>query len=671
MTFLSATTIADIAGLTNRAVERALRRALVGTHPTWHGARLAVRERPGRGGRSGLLLEARLDSLPIGIQEAQKAFSAAFEGRLSHGEKAQSERDWWYGLLSPALAFEKHSPSRGAVVRDIASRRHMRPDGTWATLTERTIHRKLAQYESGRAIAALARPKRADAGRRRTTVSLAFDKAVAGQLDPSKVERIAHELRQHVRSLIKSGESPGYVSLQANLRLRELAKDAGFDPGEAVCRVPAAFISAEKVFAKVHRFKTDRKAYEDRKPRIPRSRSGLQPMDVLVGDVTPLDVAFRRHDGSIAYPRCIAWLDLATNRIWIDVVLLEKGEGIRNADVIASFVRMLEKWGAPRALLLDNGSEYNFAAFMDDALKLIDSQGRRLIDRIEPWAERDSNIVRAQPYNAAAKPIEGIFSVLTRTAFPALPGFSGGERMKKKTANVGHEPVPFPGTIDDLRSAVAAAVSLYHLKPQRGTMRGLSPQQAYAKELEAGWGRTAVNPDAMRIAFSTEETRVVHQGAIRQGNRRWTCRELQAYHGDRVTVRIPKYEDWQRLPVYDDAGELLGFAEADVPYGFLDPAGAVETRERQRVHRQSLRALDRSAPDIDVLAERAAFVQAAGPGPEAAVIATIAPSDKARQVLDGFSETSSQRRNRQQDEWEREVTERLALIEGNKANGQA
>ena len=57
-------------------------------------------------------------------------------------------------------------------------------------------------------------------------------------------------------------------------------------------------------------------------------------------------------------------------------------------------------WGLPSALYLDNGSEYRWADFVDDAMKLI--------ARVTFTDDRDSRVVRARPYNAPAKAIEGI-----------------------------------------------------------------------------------------------------------------------------------------------------------------------------------------------------------------------------------------------------------------------
>jgi len=60
---------------------------------------------------------------------------------------------------------------------------------------------------------------------------------------------------------------------------------------------------------------------------------------------------------------------------------------------------------------------------------------------------------------------------------------------------------------------------------------------------------TAIEADTLRIAFSEEKPRVVRQGSVDYDGRQWTCRELQAYQGELVSVLVPKYADWSRLPV--------------------------------------------------------------------------------------------------------------------------
>lgn len=226
-------------------------------------------------------------------------------------------------------------------------------------------------------MAALGRAKRNDAGTARVFVTRTWD-AVVPFTDTVK-ERIALHLRQYIRGLVQKGEAPSNIRMLAARKLANFTFEAGHPIDAAdrarVCHIPKGHVDREAIHRKVRVFDADRKAHEDAKPRIRRTRSGLLPMDIIVGDVHPIDVLITREDGSTTTARAIAWLDFASNRVWIAPVRLEKGEGVRNDHVIASFARMVTAWGMPRALHLDNGSEYNWAAFIDDALKLIDRDG--------------------------------------------------------------------------------------------------------------------------------------------------------------------------------------------------------------------------------------------------------------------------------------------------------
>lgn len=640
--WLPSTAFGALAGIARQKAHRALRRELLSSH-CWRGANLVVRAVHGRGGRSGLQYQVRVDSLPLDLQERWKALQRPVNARLNHGAKAQVERDRLYGIISSALPFAKGSPERASAVRDIAARRHMKPDGSWETLSERTIQRKLQRFEASGSVAALSRPKRIDVGAKRVILSRRWDEAVS--LPEGQKQRIADQLREYVRSLHKDGEPLTSLRALASNHLAKLTAENAGPIDTATCVVPINFIQAERIWRKVHTFKTDRKAYEDTaRPRVRRTRAGYMPMDVVVADIHPIDIYVRREDGSPGTPRGIAWLDIATNRIWIDVVLLEKGEGIRNAHVIASFLNMVRHWGAPRALYLDNGSEYNWAEFVDDALKLIDRDGN---GKIAPWTERVSQIIRAQAYNAAAKPVEGVFSTLETHHFSRIPGWSGGDRLRKKSANVGRDPEPFPGTFDELRTLIGSAVDYYESMPQRGSLGGKSPRSVFDAAVKAGWQKTQIEPNAFRIAFSTEESRKVHQGSIKHAGQFWTCPELQAYQGDRVTALIPKYEDWSALPLRGEDGELLGFARPDTKFGFLDPAGAREAKKRQLIHRNGVRALDRTVPDIDPLAERAAFVAALPPPPVPPTAAIVTPSYEAARFAAELKLTPAELRDRE------------------------
>ncbi|MBB4018335.1 hypothetical protein GGR16_003382 [Chelatococcus caeni] len=654
--FIPVSELAQAAGLTNRAIERAITRTVAGQRATWRGATLVVRKVHGRGGRSGIRYEVRVDSLPLELQERLRALKSTSESPLRHGEKAQQERDWWYGLIAPALVHERHSRARGAAIAEIVSRRHMRPDGRWVSVSERTVQRKIAAFED-EGYAGLARRKRADAGAPRVIVSWRWDKAVP--LDDAGKHRIADALRQYVRGLHKAGEARALLADLASFKLEQLTRKAGCDLGaqaSELCRVPQPFLDQEKAYRRVALLRRDRKTFEDQKPRVLRKLAGA-PMEVVYGDIHPVDIVLRREDGSTAHARAIGWLDDATRRVWLDIILVEKGKGIRNRDVIQSFINMVNAWGAPRTLYLDNGSEYNWAEFIDDALQLLDKTGQPLIERVEPGR---AGIVRAQPYNAAAKSIEGIFSVLERNYFQAVPGWIAGDRMKKKTSSVGGKVEPFPGTLEEFRDLIGMQIRLYHrICQQRGKLKGRSPDQAYKEAIDAGWTMTAVQADAFRLAFSHVRELTVWQGAISFKRERWTCRELVRWQERKISVRIPKYEDWNRLPLLDRDGNLVGFAERQHAYHPLDTAGAVEAREISRLHTKEVIAMARSAPDVDLLRERSAFLDAQPPAPVAPIGATIGASDEAERFLAAWNETPAERRKRERRERELKAHEEI------------
>ena len=116
--------------------------------------------------------------------------------------------------------------------------------------------------------------------------------------------------------------------------------------------------------------KDARQFFDRMLPRIRRHREGLQPMDIVVGDVHPIDILLTRADGSTVTPRAIAWLDVATQRLHVTLVQLEKGEGIKQVHVAQAFAAMCSAWGLPHQLYLDNGAEYGWQDMLDGFAQL-------------------------------------------------------------------------------------------------------------------------------------------------------------------------------------------------------------------------------------------------------------------------------------------------------------
>jgi hypothetical protein len=66
----------------------------------------------------------------------------------------------------------------------------------------------------------------------------------------------------------------------------------------------------------------------------------------------------------------IAWMDIVTRRVWIDILLIEGRGGVRGLDVARSFFAMCCEWGIPSRVYTDNGGEYNFVEYLQDFLAL-------------------------------------------------------------------------------------------------------------------------------------------------------------------------------------------------------------------------------------------------------------------------------------------------------------
>lgn len=663
ISFINLPELARLAGLTERAIEKAVARSLRDHAYTWRGVHLAVRIVHGRGGRSGRQYEVRRDSLPLDLQQHFKDRYGEAPPQLSHGPQAQEEREFWYHVIAPALAHAKSSRERGQAIREAASQERWRPGRKPFRVSERSIQRKLDDYEA-HGLAGLGRAKRADTGRTKVIVTRRWDQAVS--LNAAEKHRIADRIRGYVGGLALKSTAPALIRQFAAVELAKLTREAGCDLGAnaaSVCHLPKMFIESERQrLRKATQLKRHRKGFDDDQPRGLRTLA-RKPMMVLYGDVHPVDIALQRPDGSIVHARMIGWLDDATRRFRFDLVVLKKRKGIGNRHVIQSFINTVKAWGLPEILYIDNGSEYRFADHLKDAMQLAGNNGRR-------------TIIRALPYNASAKPIEGIFKLLENSYWNGIPGWIGGDRVKKKTANVGNKIDPFTGSLEQFHEVIANGVNTYHWVPQeRGKLKGRSPNQAYQQAIQAGWTMTEVHADAFRLAFSHKRELKWRQGAVSIGGSRWTCPELVTWLGRTITALIPKYEDWTRIPLLDPAtGELVGMAEPQKAYGPTETAGAIEVGMAKSEHLAAVMKLARSVPDIDPLREQVKFLAMQAPSPIAPIGATIGASDDALRMIAAFNETPKAKAEREKREYEAHVQQQLdagaAVLAGIRRNRQ-
>ena len=177
----------------------------------------------------------------------------------------------------------------------------------------------------------------------------------------------------------------------------------------------------------------------------------------------------------------------------------------------------------PGALYLDKGSEYNWAGFVDDAMKLL---GSRLV------FGRESNVVNAIPYNARAKEIEGFFGRFERHYLANTPGWIRGDRMKSKTSNVGKAPTPFDGDFSRFSRLIEAQLTIYHSARKRGvSSRACRPFRRWTGQFQAvGRRRKSILSPSSRLfrLKSGARTRAATFNLIARAGLAMACKAFSA-----------------------------------------------------------------------------------------------------------------------------------------------
>lgn len=612
----------------------------------WRGAILTVRAVPGRGGASGVRFEVAMASLPSELQARIRSTRLPPAPRVKpeHARVQampcpRSEADLRLSaVLAVRAAGPIGSPARAARVAElVASLRYLSGDRAGRPVAERTIRAWVAEYEKA-GLAAVKRKRRADRGLARVIAWRAWDDAMEAAGVPIERQReIASRLDALVRGHWKAGAaSAANIQFDMAPECRDLALAAGVTQEgpamAALCRIPLHYIGArERRRARVeHIRKADAAKWAaDHVSRVRRNRGGLRPMDLVAADVRHSDILYARPDGSHATAKMVAFLDLATNRLFGRAFLLPKGQMIRREHVLTALRDMMADpaWGVPRGLYFDNGGEFRVGAAADD-LAHIAAMARTLGAVFDARDAADLSgepgVINSEAYNPQSKVIESVFSAFTRSIEASYPGFVGGDRMAKKTTNQGRAPVPMRGSEAEVLAAYDEMVAFWNAKPQqRGAIAGRSPDKAFAAFVAGGWQAVTLDPGEFALAFGKDTLRQVKRGGELDVNGiAFRHDMLAAMVGESVRVRVPIL-DPSRIVVMDDKGAPLCVAREVESYGFRDLAGAGERKRRLRAGREAAQAAAAGAADVDLRAARARAMAAlpppAAPTPQAVV----------------------------------------------------
>lgn len=614
MHWLSTPRFAALAAINRRNAMKALARASCGKN--WRGAMLIVREVEGRGGRSGNCYQVLLSSLPEHLQAAFRNLSEAGPSPLLSAQHMADKMSAVSSLDTRAIAAHaspckfiaapnqsateakrhavlrfiretrKGTKERAEAIRD-ASRHHDVP--------ARTIHNWIKQAEDhGWDLDAFGRKRPADAGRQRTWVSREFDKHFrAAGYGHEELADLADWLTREIAGWWQSPvQRAGWkrVHLEVRTSLHRECKARGFHLPANAFDISRRRIEQLRFHRAVDVMQNDAKRFDDAKPRIRRDNSLFQPMEQIVMDVKPLDCVLSRPDGSLAYPKLIGFMDTGTHRLFGRIILLPKGEGVRQEHVTDAFLDMVQDpdWGFPQQLYYDNGSEYAHFELIREALKMIADEGARVI-------------IKAKPYSGASKPIESKFSVIDRHITALMAGYTGSNRMDKKVQRVGRQAEPYLGAVEAFEEEFFLRLRDFHaFEIGSGPFKGRSPMEVYREHVDRGWRPVSVNRLALDCAFAKHlGERKIDRGVITIGSERFRHPELAAFTGRRVQVRKPYRREAWPLAELPEVGWIALQPEMYSLPG--DITGAAEAGRLQKSHKRAVRQLKAQANPVDPL----------------------------------------------------------------------
>jgi len=466
------------------------------------------------------------------------------------------------------------------------------------------VYRLLDLYKKGGLMALARLGQRKDRGQARVLVSVAFESWAASHPELGEPAALAEKMLQLTRAAWVGGASGATQAwLKATAALAKELMDAGHAREAAAALLslpcPRRFVEAEgRKFRVAGLAKRDGKAVYDRHlAPVPRTAAGLMPGDVVCGDISPLDIPVARKDGSVAYARMIAWHDVATNWLHVDVVLLDKGEGIRREHVAASFCRMCETapFGAPRHLYLDNGSEYKWEELIQAWVQVAMLTKHALRVDLNELLPEQARVTRSIPFHPRGKRIEGRFGNLHQHLAWWF-GYVGGNRMAKKITTMGKGVEVSDFAL--VQEWLQLTLEDYHTTPQQAEhMKGLSPMQKLEQAREAGWKKAVIEREILMLAFADREMRKVDRGCINWMGRTWFHDELMTIDG-RVEVAWPRIAapEYEGLIVLDPRTQrVICVAQPQVPVGLLDQAGAKEAARRRKAFRLLVADREREA----------------------------------------------------------------------------
>jgi transposase InsO family protein len=333
-------------------------------------------------------------------------------------------------------------------------------------------------------------------------------------------------------------------------------------------------------------FREGQKAYTSNcAPYIKRMYDDLEPNDIWVADGHTFDIMVKGKDGKPFRPFLSAFMDVRTRKL-VGWMVTDKLSG----DVtIYALKRGVEKYGAPKSILVDNGREYLFTDFSGDAG--FRKKAKRKEGEFKPPTILETlgiDIRVAIPKNARAKAIERAFETVKETFSKLFDSYTGGNVLEKPDTLekvLKHPDKLTP--IDEFVSLVDTYIKGYYNKqPHNGEgMWGRSPDDVYAELFNE---KRVVPKDKLHLMFmrySKDTIRVGKNGVtlrIYGEELQYSNEDLWRNHfGEKVYVRYSP-DDLSSVRVYDEENRFICVAELETKLSYNANKEELQAKTREK-----------------------------------------------------------------------------------------
>ena len=306
-------------------------------------------------------------------------------------------------------------------------------------------------------------------------------------------------------------------------------------------------------------------------PSQVRDKTCLHALQAVNADFHKFDVFIRwpsvgGEPGLVTRPQMVAFQDIYSGRI----LAWRIDQTPNSTAVMLCAGDMIEAWGIPEHVLLDNGREFAAKAITGGAATRFRFKVKE--DDIPGlFTALGCTIHWATPYSGQSKPIERAFRDMCQSIAkdPRLAGAYTGNRPDAKPENYGSRAVD----LEEFLKVVSEGIEEHNARENRRSevAFGRSFNAVFDESYATAPIRKATEAQRRLWLLGAEGLRAdAKSGMIRfQGNEFWQP-WLTEFAGNRVVIRFDPADLWSGVHVYAQDGAYLGHAECRLKVGFFD-----------------------------------------------------------------------------------------------------